>query len=171
MRAGDSIPMLFGAVTGRHRMGIVLALSGNMSSVPSPAREVRDASVSDLVSGIVSDTGDLLGAHVESIRNELSEGLSDLRDRILSAVLAAAAAIVASTMVLIAVAVSLIAVGLAPWIAYWIVAAVAVIALALMIRRAAKPKQGRTAGDPVEALQRAKNDASWLADKASDAVT
>lgn len=138
---------------------------------PTSAREVRDASVSDLVSGIVSDTGDLLGAHVASIRNELGEGLADLRDRTKATVYAAAAMIAASVMVLIAIAVTLVAVGLEPWAAYWIVAAVAVLVLVLMAKRAGSAKQGAAGGDPAKALERAKDDAAWLADRASDAVT
>lgn len=138
--------------------------------LPTSARDVRDDSVSNLVSGIVSDTGDLLGAHVASIRNELSEGLADLRDRTRATVLVAAAMIAASIMVLLAIAVSLVALGLAPWIAYWIVAALAAGILVVMVRRAANATK-HAAGDPAKALERAKHDAAWLADRASDAVT
>jgi hypothetical protein len=143
------------------------------SSQPTSAREVRDASVSDLVSGIVSDTGDLLGAHVSAVRNELAEGLRDLRDQTRATIYVTAAMITAAIMVGLALAMTMVAFGLPGWLAYWIVAALSVIVLVALQRRRSKAahKTGPAAGDPAAALARAGHDAAWLADRASDAVT
>lgn len=127
--------------------------------------------MSDLVSGILSDTTDLLGAHVDAIRNELTQGLADLRDRMIAMVLAAAVGIAAAVAVIMALAVTLVTLGLQPWAAHWIVAGVALIGLALVVRRAKKQKTGSAGGDPGAAVARAGQDAAWLADRASDAVT
>lgn len=124
--------------------------------------------MSKLVTGIVSDTGDLLGAHVDSIRNEIKEGLADLRDRTKAIVMAAAVLIAAEIVVAIALGLTLVRAGLPAWIAFWIVGAVLLavgVALFLRARRSAGD------GDPAQALRRAKSDATWLAGRAGDAVT
>lgn len=153
--------------------GTGLAMTGPMSTPPptTTTREVRDASVKDLVSGIMSDTGDLLGAHVDSVRNELTESIHDLRDRTRAAIVAAAVGLAATFAVILALGATLIALGLPAWAAYWIVAAPAIVAVIVLVRRAAQARRGRASGDPLGAVKRARNDATWLADRAGDAVT
>jgi hypothetical protein len=79
--------------------------------------------------------------------------------------------VVAAFAVILALGATLVAFGLAAWAAYWIIAAPAIVVVVVMARRAATARAGRAAGRPVEALQRARHDAAWLADRAGDAVT
>lgn len=139
-----------------------------MATDPNAAREAQKSSVSNLVSGIVSDTGDLLGAHVDSIRNEIKEGLGDLRDRLQAFVVAAVVGLLAAIIIAFALGFTLVRLGLPTWAAFWIVGGVLLAVSAGFILRARKASID---ADPGRALRRAKKDATWLADRAGDAVT
>ena len=66
-----------------------------------------------------------------------------------------------------AIAITLIAVGLVPWAAYWLVAVAAGgLAGGLLLRSRAKAKLAK--GHPKAALERATSDAAWVADRAED---
>lgn len=127
------------------------------------------ASVKELVTGIVSDTRDLVGAHVDQIRRESKESVEDLGDSLRAAALAGAAMVVTLVAVSHALAITMIALGLVAWAAYWLVALLAGGLAAAMLMRAranAKSKRGR----PAAALERATSDASWVAERAQDTV-
>ena len=135
-----------------------------MPATPS----ARDATAAELLVGIVTDTGELLGAHVDAIRHELAEGLADLRQRT-QAIASAAAVLIATTVTLaIAIALTLVRQGLPAWIAFWLVGGALLAASVVLMIRA-----GRSAGPahPTSALSRAGADASWLAERAVEAVT
>lgn len=133
---------------------------------PAP---IRDGSMMDLVSGIVSDAKDLVVAHVDAIRRESTESVHDLGDSLRNAAFAGAAMVVTLVAVSHAMAITLIAIGLAPWAAYWLVAVIAGgLAGALRLRSRAKAKQAK--GQPKAALERATTDAAWVADRAEDVL-
>lgn len=141
------------------------------SREPQAPDDVRGASVPTLVSGIVSDTGDLVGAHLASVKHELGQGLVELRERTRAAVIAVGAGVAASVALILALGSTLIALGLPAWAAYWIVTGIVAIVIAVMARRAARRRTGPAAGDPGAAVERATKDAAWIAGRAGDAVT
>lgn len=134
----------------------------------SPA-QVRDGSVKELVSGIVSDTKDLVSAHVDAIRRESKESIQDLGTSLRHAALAGAAMVVTLVAVSHALAITLVALGLAAWAAYWLVAVVAAgFALAMVRRHSDHARQAN--GQPKAALERATSDAAWVANRAEKVV-
>lgn len=133
---------------------------------PNPS-QIRDGSVKDLVSGIVSDTRELLGAHVDAIRRESRESLDDLAASMRAAALAAAAMVVTLIAVSHALAITLIRLGLVPWASYWLVAVAAAGIAGLMLLRA-RNRAKHSKGHPKDALKRARHDAAWVAERAGD---
>ncbi len=140
--------------------------------MPTPAVQAahaaRDATVADLVTGIVADTGELLGAHVESIRHEIAEGLADVRDRTQAIARAGAVLVATLTILSVALGLTLVRAGLPPWLSFWLVGAVLLAASLVMLGRVRGPSRD---ADPVRALSRARDDAAWLADRAVETVT
>lgn len=118
-----------------------------------PQRE----SVKSLVGGIVSDARDLASAHLEQIRRESKESVEDLGETVRAGALAAAAMVVTLVAVCHALAITMVALGLPPWAAYWIVVVLASGVAALMLLRA-KAKARSTRGRPGAALERATSD-------------
>src|SRR5690349_12608042 len=104
------------------------------------------STVTQLVRGVVTDTRDLVGAHVEQIRRESKESVEDLGDSLRAAALAAAAMVVLLVAICHALAITAIALGAPPWAAYWGVAVLAGVVAALMVLRArakARSKRGQ----------------------------
>ena len=136
---------------------------------PLTTRTVHDASVTELLSGIVSDTGDIISAHVDDIREEVGNGVRDLRTRAVFGAVVAGASLAAVIALIIALDVTLMALGLAPWLACWLVVVVAGAGAFLAIR-GTKSRLARNHG-PGAALNRATREGAWLAHQVGDAVT
>jgi hypothetical protein len=79
------------------------------------ADEIRALGTVDLVNGIV-DTRDLVGAHVEALRDDMSTRLATLSATFASMVIAIGVFVVAALLPSLAIAVSLVALGIPWWI-------------------------------------------------------
>ena len=75
----------------------------------------------ELVSGIVEDARDLFAAHVEALRDDLSARLVTLGATLASMLIAIAVFVVTALVLCLAIAASLNALGVAWWLALWIV--------------------------------------------------
>lgn len=75
----------------------------------------------ELVSGIVEDARDLFAAHVEALRDDMSARLVTLGATLASMLIAIAVFVVTALVLCLAIAASLNALGVAWWIALWIV--------------------------------------------------
>ena len=120
----------------------------------------------DLVEAVIDDSRALIGAHVDALREDMSERLSTLGEALTSTLLAFSIMIVTALLLGIALAQTLVALGLPAWAAYWIVTA-AGAALGLSLARRAKSK-ARTSGEAAgDAAERVKDDVAWIAENAT----
>jgi hypothetical protein len=95
----------------------------------------------DLMSGIVEDARDLVGAHVEALRDDMSARLATLGATLASMVIAIGVFVVTAVLLSLAVAASLVAIGTPWWIALWIVTLVAgAIGVGFVMRARAKAR-------------------------------
>lgn len=94
----------------------------------------------DLVSGIVDDARDLVGAHVDGLREDISSRLA-----VLTSMLIAAGVFVVTALLLgLALAASIVAMGAPWWLALWIVTLVAgAIGFSFVVSARATPKGPR----------------------------
>ena len=94
----------------------------------------------DLVSGIVDDARDLVGAHVDGLREDISSRLA-----VLTSMLIAAGVFVVTALLLgLALAASIVAIGAPWWLALWIVTLVAgAIGFGFVFSARATPKTPR----------------------------
>jgi hypothetical protein len=101
-----------------------------------------------LVSGIVEDARDLVAAHVEALRDDVSARLATLGATLCSMLIAVAVFVVTGLVLCLAIAASLTALGAAPWVALWIVTLVAAaIGIGFVFRARTK---ARATGQSVE---------------------
>jgi hypothetical protein len=116
-----------------------------------------------LVSGIVEDAGDLVAAHVEALRDEISARLVTLGATLGSMLIAIGVFVVTGLMFCLAIAASLTALGVAWWVALWLVTlAAAAIGVGFMFRMRSK---ARAAGQGVaDAAARARSDIAKIGD-------
>jgi hypothetical protein len=118
-----------------------------------------------LVSGIVEDARDLVAAHVEALRDDMSAKLVTLGATLGSMLIAVAVFVVTGLVLCLAIAATLTALGAAPWIALWIVTlAAAAIGVGFVFRARMKARQaGRSVQD---AATRARGDVTKIGDGA-----
>src|ERR1041385_8311026 len=103
--------------------------------------EVRALGTIDLMSGIVEDARDLVGAHVEALRDDMSARLATLGATLASMAIAIGVFVVTAVLLSLAVAASLVAIGIPWWIALWIITLVAgAIGVGFVIRARAKAR-------------------------------
>ena len=74
-----------------------------------------------LVSGIVEDARDLVAAHVEALRDDVSARLATLGATLCSMLIAVAVFVVTGLVLCLAIAASLAALGAPGWLALWLV--------------------------------------------------
>lgn len=79
----------------------------------------------ELVAGIVDDARELVGAHVEALRADMSVRLAILGATLTSLLIAIAVFVVTAVLLCLAVAASLVAIGVPWWLGLWIVTLVA----------------------------------------------
>jgi cation transport ATPase len=82
-----------------------------------PHSDVPRLGTIDLVSGIVEDARDLVGAHVDGLREDISSRLTTLT----SMMIAAGVFVVTAMLLGLALAASIVALGAPWWLALWIV--------------------------------------------------
>jgi len=150
----------------RHtRCNAAVAVSSPNGTNHDPAGQ-RERGAIDLVEAVIDDSRALIGAHVDALREDLSERLTGLGAALTSTLLAFSIMIVTALLLGIAIAQTLIAVGLAGWAAYWIVTAAGAV-LGLGLARRAKT-QARSSGDAAgDAAERVKDDVAWIAGNAT----
>jgi hypothetical protein len=119
-----------------------------------------------LVSGIVEDARDLVAAHVEALRDDISARLATLGATLGLMLIAVGVFVVTGLVLCLAVAASLAAVGMPWWLALWLVtlaAAATGVGFVLRARRRARaPGQGIE-----DAAARARRDVTKIGDSAA----
>jgi hypothetical protein len=131
----------------------------------------RAPSTVDLVAGLIGDAKDLAVAHLDGLRLEIREELTDLKASTKFAAAAAATFAVAALLASFGLVQAVwLYTTLPSWAAYLIIAAVFAVAgvIALMLRR-------RRSGDidliPEASLAKLKRDARWFTRRSRDVVT
>ena len=139
-----------------------------MSQPPKPGRDHERGAI-DLVEAVIDDTRALIAAHVEALRDDMTQRLTSLGEALTSTLLAFSIMIVTALLLGIALAQTIVALGVPTWAAYWIVTvAGAGLGFAMVLRAKAKARgTGDVAGD---AADRIKDDVAWIADNADNAT-
>ena len=95
----------------------------------------------ELMSGIVEDARDLVGAHVEALRDDMSNRLATLGATLASMLIAIGVFVVTAVLLCLAVAASLVAIGTPWWLALWIVTLTAgAVGVGFVMRARAKAR-------------------------------
>ena len=103
--------------------------------------DVNELGTLDLVTGIVDDARDLVGAHVEALREDMSARLTILGATLTSLLIAIGVFVVTALLLGLAIATSLAALGVPWWLALWIVTlAAAAIGVAFVFRARSKAR-------------------------------
>jgi hypothetical protein len=131
-----------------------------------PENAPDERGVVEIVEAIIDDTRDLVGAHVDALREDMTTRFASLGATLTSTLLAFSITIVTALLAGIAVAMTLIALGLPAWAAFWIVTAAAAGLGVGLVRRALRKARdtGQAAG---HAAERVKDDVAWISDEAS----
>jgi hypothetical protein len=116
-----------------------------------------------LVSGIVEDTRDLVAAHVEALRDDMSARLTTLGATLGLMLIAVGVFVVTGLVLCLAVAASLAALGAPWWLALWLVTlAAAAIGVGFVLRARTR---ARATGQSIEdAAARARRDVTKIGD-------
>jgi len=102
---------------------------------------VRVLGTVELMSGIVEDARDLVGAHVEALRDDMSDRLATLGATLASMLIAIGVFVVTAVLLCLAVAASLVAIGTPWWVALWSVTlAAGAIGVGFVMRARAKAR-------------------------------
>jgi hypothetical protein len=118
-----------------------------------------------LVSGIVEDARDLVAAHVEALRDDISARLATLGATLGLMLIAVGVFVVTGLALCLAVAASLAALGVPGWLALWLVTLAAAATGVGFVLRARK--RARATGQSVEdAAARARRDVTRISDGA-----
>jgi hypothetical protein len=122
-----------------------------------------------LVSGIVEDARDLVAAHVEALRDDVSARLAALVATLGLMLTAVGVFVVTGLVLCLAIAASLAALGAPGWLALWLVAlAAAAIGVGFVLRARTR---ARATGQIVEdAAARARRDVTKIGDSAAALV-
>jgi len=128
-----------------------------------PEKQQDARGVVEVVEAIIDDIRDLVGAHVDALREDTSARFASLGTAIASTLLAFSITVVTALLAGIAVALTLVAVGLPAWAAFWIVAACAALAGFALIRRVRR-KARETGMMASKAVDSVKSDIAWIAD-------
>jgi hypothetical protein len=121
----------------------------------------------DLVSGIVEDARDLVGAHLETLRDDMSGRLATLGATLSSMLIAIVIFVVTAVMLGLAIASSLVAVGAPWWLALWAVAlGAAAIGIGFVFRTRAKARAA--AQSVAAATARVRTDVVWIGEQTVD---
>lgn len=106
-----------------------------------PSSDVDALGTVDLVTGIVDDARELVGAHVEALRDDFSVRLAQLAATLTSLLIAIGVFVVTAVLLGVSLAASLVALGLPWWLGLWIVTlASAAIGVAFALRARAKAR-------------------------------
>jgi putative superfamily III holin-X len=84
-------------------------------------QDLRAVGTVELVTGIVDDARDLVEAHVEALRADMSARLVVVTATLTSALIAVGVFMVTALLLSLALAASLVELGIAWWLALWIV--------------------------------------------------
>ena len=114
----------------------------------------------ELMSGIVEDARDLVGAHVEALRDEMSDRLAALGATLAWTLIAIGVFVVTAILLCLAVAASLVAIGTPWWLALW---SVTLAAGAIGIGFVVRARRPRAVEQGVAATVRTPGDAAKVA--------
>jgi hypothetical protein len=153
----------------RSRVTVRRSPRGSMAD-PKPDHHHDARGVVEVVEAIIDDLRDLVGAHVDALREDTSARFANLGNAIASTLLAFSITVVTALLTGIALALTLVAVGLPAWAAFWIVAACAALAGLALIRRVRR-KARETGAMASKAFDSVKNDIAWISDHADTAET
>ena len=138
-----------------------------MTRPPDPPRDERG--IIELVQAIIDDTRSLVEAHVEALREDMSDRLSSLGATVASSLLAFSIMIVTALLLGIAVATTLMALGLPIWASFWIVTLACAGSGVALVRRA--QRKARETGEVATAVaDRVKSDVAWFSEEGTSAL-
>lgn len=107
--------------------------------MPVRVQDLRALGTVELVTGIVDDARDLVGAHVEALRADMSARLVVVTATLTSALVAVGVLMVTALLLSLALAACLVEVGAPWWLALWIVTLLAgAIGVGFVFRARAK---------------------------------
>lgn len=142
------------------------------ASNPSPVIRGPDESIGELLTGVLHDARDLAVAHVDGLRLEVRDELTQAKRVAVIAAVALAVISIAALLAMIAIAAALATYTALPtWAAYAIVAGALVLLAGgfALWARARRPREVTAA--PRRELEAAKEDAKWLAARTRASVT
>lgn len=139
-----------------------------MTNEPPPDAP-DERGVVEIVEAIIDDTRDLVGAHVEALRSDMTDRLSSLGDTLTSTLLAFSVLIVTALLLGISLAMTLIAVGVPGWAAFWIVTLAAAALGVGLIRRAVRSARDASKGAG-QVADRVKHEVARISDETSRAA-
>ena len=119
-----------------------LALKIRSEALTGSEERISELGNVDLVSGIVDDTRDLIGAHVEVLRDEMTARLTTLGATLSSMLIAIGVFVVTAILLGLAIAASIVALGATWWQALWIITLVAGAIGMAFVRRARTRARG-----------------------------
>jgi hypothetical protein len=143
----------------------------DLGNPTAPDHGASDTSTKDLVSGLVSDARDLALAHLDGLRLEAKDELARLASATRFAAIGLALFSIAALLAAFGAAHALDAFTRLPLWASYLVAAALFLAVGGALVLVAKARKRDADAVPEEQLQRAKQDAQWLAGRARNAVT
>lgn len=136
-----------------------------MASAREPQDRITDASTPSLFAGLIGDAKDLAVGHLERLQGEIGQEFKNLKAYLAQIAIAIAVVVVGAVLVGHALAVIMIALGLPPWAAYSIAAAIAVGVGVMLIKRSA-PQKAEMDLIPEDSLAAMKRDFGQVADAA-----
>jgi len=98
-------------------------------------KDITDASIPQLISGVVNDAKEIAAGHATKARDEIKEEFAGLKTYLLKVAIAVGIGILGAILLAHAVALILNALGLPQWAAYLISAAIAIGAGVIVIKR------------------------------------
>jgi hypothetical protein len=126
----------------------------------APVDDVRVLGTVELMSGIVEDARDLVGAHVDALRDDISDRLATLGATLAWTLMAIGVFVVTAILLCLAVAASLVAIGTPWWLALW---SVTLVAGAIGVGFVIRARKLRAAEPGVAAIARMRSDLATIA--------
>src|SRR5688500_12766768 len=100
-----------------------------------PNNNITDASIPELISGVVGDAKEMVAGHASNMRDEIKDEFKGLKMYLMKVAVAVGIGILGAILLAHAFALALDAIGLPEWLAYLIAAAISIGAGMLVIKR------------------------------------
>ena len=131
--------------------------------------DIKDASIPELISGVLGDVKDMAGGHATKMRDEVKEELKGLKSFLMKVMIAVGIGILGAILLAHAFALGLDAAGLPQWLAYLISAALFVGVGVVIVKRLPADKKDIDLV-PENALKDLKRDVKRIKDDVAHAT-